>query len=812
MDLSKEYKFKESEKKWQKFWQDGKIFVFKPKKGKFVYSVDTPPPTVSGDMHIGHAFSYSQQDFIVRYQRMKGMNVFYPFGTDDNGLPTEKLVEKLKNVRSVTMQRDEFVKLCNQTITEIKPAFIQSWKDIGMSCDFKNSYSTIDKHCIKTSQMSFLDLYKKGLLNQQESPTMWCVHCQTAIAQAELEDKELDSTFNDVAFSLENGDKIIIATTRPELIGACVCVYVHPHDQRYKGIIGQKIKVPLFNYLVPIFADESASMEKGSGVLMICSYGDKYDVEAIKKRGLQARVLINKDGRMNELAGKYKDLKIKEARKKILEDLEEECLLLDKKPINHNVNVHERCGTEIEFLTTKQWFIKIIENKEKLISEGAKIKWHPESMYTRYKHWIEGLQWDWCISRQRHFGVPFPVWYCKKCGSVIIASEDELPIDPLAKKPKEKCKCGSTSFEGEKDVMDTCATSSLSPEIVLNWVKDKYGYKSNIEMYPMSLRPQAHDIIRTWAFYTIVKGIYHFKNIPWENIMISGHVLDPKGESMHKSKGNVVNPKEVLDKYPVDALRFWAAGSKLGDDLRYLEKDLQTGAKTANKLWNASKFSLQHLEDFNVKKFKGKLELMDQWILAKLNNVIVESTSGFEDYEYSRAKSAVENFFWHDFCDNYLEIIKDRIYNSARSAEEKQSAQYTLYVSLLSILKLFAPIMPHITEEIYQMFYLGKEKEILDNSKNSRDAKDKSLSKSIHLSKWPVKFKVKNEKKLIELGDKFVEVLTLVRREKSKAAKSLKEPVKNLTCYKELEDVIEDLKAVTKAESILFANNVKVGL
>ncbi len=794
------YNFKESEQKWREFWQKENIFSFNPKNKGEIYSIDTPPPTVSGKMHIGHAFSYTQQDIIARYRRMAGFNVFYPFGTDDNGLPTERLVEKLKNVKSTKMSRNDFVKLCVKTVSEIKPDFVNDWKIIGMSCDFSEAYSTIDPHCVKTSQKSFIDLYNKNLVYKHEAPSMWCVHCQTAIAQAELEDKEMDSTFNDIYFDLEKpekGERILIATTRPELLGACVCIYVHPDDARYRKLVGRKAIVPLFNQKVPIFADESANPEKGTGILMICSYGDKYDVEAIKKRKLEPRLILTKDGRLNKLAGKYENLTIKEARKEIISDLEKESLLVNKKHIKHSVNVHERCGTEIEFLTSSQWFVKVLENKDKLLAAGRKINWYPEYMKQRYEHWIEGLGWDWCISRQRHFGVPFPVWYCKKCREVVVADEKDIPVDPLDKSPSKKCKCGSSEFEGESDVMDTWATSSVTPQIILNWVKDK-GYDVDFEkMYPLSLRPQAHDIIRTWAFDTIVKGIYHHNKAPWKDIFISGHVLDPKGEAMHKSKGNVIEPSQVLNKYPADALRFLAGGSKLGDDVRYQEKDLITGAKTITKLWNASKFGFLQLEDYKGGS-KG-LTAIDYWMLTKLNKLIRNATESFDNYEYAKAKSDIENFFWHDLCDNYVEIIKDRTYNPQNYKEGKNGAQYTLQKSILSILKMFAPIMPFVTEEIYQMKFASEEKK-----------------KSIHVSSWPEVNEKEIDDNVEKAGDLAVEIIGAVRKFKSEKNISLKTDVKKLTIdlskeisnnidiLKPLEKMFQDIKAVTRAFEVSF--------
>lgn len=785
MELPKLYDFKSVEKKWQKYWEEKKIYKFNPKLKKPIYSIDTPPPTVSGRMHIGHAFSYSQQDFIVRYHRMTGKNVFYPFGTDDNGLPTERMVEKLKNVKSSSMSRKDFIELCIKTLNEIKPAFIQDWKNIGMSCDFDTTYSTIDKHCIKTSQKSFIDLYKKDLVYSQEAPSMWCVNCQTAIAQAELEDKSQDSLFNYIKFKLEDGKPILIGTTRPELLPACVAIFVNPSDKKNKNLIGKKAIVPIFNQEVSILADKSADPEKGTGILMICSYGDKYDVESIMRHKLQPRICFTKDGRLNELANEFKGLKIIEARNKILEKLKEENLLQKQDKITHNVNIHDKCGTEIEFLASKQWFIKILKNKKLFLDAGKKINWYPSSMFSRYKNWVQGLDWDWCISRQRHFGVPFPIWYCSKCNEIYIADEKDLPVDPISDKPKKKCKCGCSSFEPETDVMDTWATSSVSPQIALNWVKDK-GYDIDFEkVYPMTLRPQAHDIIRTWAFYTIIKGLYNNNEIPWKNLMISGHIQDSKGRKMSKSLGNVIDPLDILNKYGADALRFLSSSSKLGDDIPYQEKELVAGQKIITKLWNAFKFVIMNLEDFDGKKPK-ELELIDKWVLIKLDNLVKECTIDFEEYSYLKPKQKIENFFWHTFCDNYLEIVKDRLYNpDKRGVNSRKSAQYVLYTSFLTIIKLIAPIMPHITEELYELYFKKFDKK-----------------ESIHISDWPKELNIKDDK-LERSGEEFIDTISNIRKFKNENNKSLKEPVK-LIINKDLEIFLDDLKAVTNATEIKF--------
>ncbi len=701
------------EPKILKFWEKEKIYKFRP--GKKVYSIDTPPPTVSGDMHIGHAFSYSQQDFIARFRRMNNGNVFYPFGTDDNGLPTERLVEKINNVKSKEMSRSDFINLCIKTLKKITPGFVQQWKNIGISSDYDIYYSTIDKNSQKISQKSFLDLYKKELVYKKNFPTLWCPNCQTSIAQAELEDKERESFFATLKFSA-NGKTLPIATTRPELLGACVAVFVHPSDKRYKEFVGKKAKVPIFNHEVPIYSDISANPEKGTGAMMICSYGDNFDVDAVNRYKLKPRIIFNYDGSVKE--GKYKGLRVKEARKMILEDLKKEGLIIEQNKISHVVNVHDKCGTEVEFLPTEQWFIKILDKKQEWISQGKRISWLPEHMKKRYENWVNGLYWDWNISRNRHFGVPIPIWECKNCKEIILAEEKELPVNPQEKEKRcSKCK---ELAEPETKVLDTWATSSLTPQIASSLIGNKIKT-------PYSLRPQAHDIIRTWAFYTIVKTDFHEKKLPWENIMISGFVT-LGGEKLSKSKGIIIDPKEIIQKYGADALRFWAAGSKLGEDLEYQEKDILAGQKLVKKLLNASNFVFMNLKGYNGKKPK-KLEDDDIEFLGKLNEVIKNSTEAFKNYEYNKAKIEIEKFFWMYFCDYYLESVKRIVYQGDEN--EKQSINYTLYRSLLDVLKLIAPIMPFVTEHIYQEHFRKIESE-----------------KSIHTSKWPKPGKEKYKKDL----------------------------------------------------------------
>ncbi len=771
------------ETKWKKFWEKENIYKVDLKNNK-IYSVDTPPPYISGKMHIGHAFSYSQQDFIVRFMRMNGLNIFYPFGTDDNGLPTERFIEKTNKIKSVKMGRSDFIKLCLKTLKDETPKCIQDFSDLGISADYNTSYSTIDNHSQRISQKSFIELVKKGEIYRKKFPTLWCPECQTSIAQAELEDKENSTLFSTLKFKANKKD-LLIATTRPELLGACVAVFVNPKDKRYLDLVGKKAKVPLFDFEVPIIADESAEIDKGTGVLMICSYGDRFDVDAIGKHNLEPKLILEKDGTLN--IKKYKGLKTKIARKKILEDLKNADLIEEQKEIDNIVNVHDKCGTPIEFIEVEQWFTKILDKKKELIKQGNKIKWYPEYMKKRYDNWVNGLKWDWSISRNRHFGVPIPVWYCEKCNEIVFPDLKDLPIDPL--ETEKKCpKCNIKAIP-EKMVLDTWATSSLTPQIVSE-LPQAQG-KINI---PLSLRPQGHDIIRTWAFYTIVKSYLHDKEIPWKDIVISGNV-SLGGEKMSKSKGNVVKPQDIMEQYGSDALRFWAAGSKLGSDLNYQEKDLVTGKKFVNKILNASKFVFMNLGDYDGKARPKKLEKIDEMFLTKMELLIQRVTGSFEKYEYSRAKQELEQFFWSDFCDNYLEIVKKRVYQGKGDA--KLSAEYTLYKVLLALVKMFAPITPFICEEIYQEHF----------AKNEKD-------KSVHVSSWPKVGNIEQGKlDRLCLWGLFIETLEHVRKWKSKEKKAMNSEIVLIltkTNLKNVEDFLGDLKNVVNAREIKEGKQFRV--
>ncbi len=794
--FEKKYNAKEKEKEIKEFWEKEEIYKFDKDTNKPVFSIDTPPPTMSGRMHIGHAFSYSQQDFIARYKRMNGYEVYYPFGTDDNGLPTEKLVQKEKNVIATQMEREEFIKLCTDYINEERPKFIEDWKRIGVSCDFSLFYSTIDDYSRKISQKSFLDLAKKGLVYRKEAPVLWDTMFQSAIAQAELEDLEVETYFNDIIFKTEDGEEIIISTTRPELLGGCVAIFVHPDDKRYKHLIGKFAYSPLYNEKVPIYADERVSMDIGTGIVMCCTFGDQTDIEWYKEYNLPLRIVITKDGRMNERAGNYKGMKIEEARKAIIEDLKNERLLKSQRKIKHIVNVGERSGRPIEIINSKQWYVRYLDKKEEFLAAAKKLAWHPSHMYHRLENWINGLKWDWSISRQRYFGVPIPVWYCKKCGAIKYADETQLPVDPIKDKPLSKCdECGSDDFEPEKDVFDTWFTSASSPFLAIDLVRDHPVYK---KLFPMDLRPQAHDIINFWLFYTLAKTQLLHNTNPWKHVIISGWVLDPHGKKMSKSKGNVVSPQETIERYSADAIRYAASTTKLGYDQPFQEKSLQTAIKIVNKLYNANKFAAMLLKDFKkedrVFSFE-ELTAIDKWAVAKLQKVIKEATSAFESFDYAKARAAFELFFMRDIADNYIEIVKQRLWRPEEFGKENnKKAQKTLYYVLYNVLKGLAPIMPYITEEIYRSFYKEFEGE-----------------KSIHLCKWPEFRKEFYNEKVIELGDRFVAIVKEVRKFKASKNLSMKAELSRIEISSEwepikefVEDSIMDFKSVTGAKEVIF--------
>jgi len=766
--LPNRYDPKESEPRWQRYWDDERIFRFDHEDTtRPVFSVDTPPPTVSGAIHMGHVFSYTQAEAIARFWRQRGHNVFYPFGFDDNGLPTERYVENTKKVRGRDMARSEFVALCLETTRELEAKFRELWQGLGFSADWTLQYSTVDELSQRISQRSFLDLFAKGLVYRKESPALWCPECRTAVAQAEEEDVERETLFSDIPFKLADGSDLVIATTRPELLPSCVCVFVHPDDERHRHLEGHTARVPLFDMEVPILVNDDVDLEKGTGVVMCCTFGDTKDIDWWERYGLPLRMSIDRSGRMTAQAGKYAGMKVKQAREAILGDLRDQGLILAHKRITQIVNTHERCGTPIEFVPAKQWFIRVLDFKDRLLEAGAKVRWFPASMKVRYDHWVENLHWDWGISRQRFYGVPIPVWICTGCDSFVPARDEDLPVDPAVDAPPGPCpKCGSRDLEPETDVMDTWATSSVTPQINSRW-GERDGDRT-ARLMPMTLRPQAHDIIRTWAFYTIVKNLHHHGDVPWRDVMISGHVLmaerDETGKRRKISKSRehaFSHPEEIIERFSADAVRYWACRANLGVDSAYDEKMMDQGKRFVTKLWNATRFALGNLEDWDGSA--GQPTAIDRGLVAKLERVEARATKHMLEYEIGAALREIEVFFWSVLCDNYLEMVKGRIYDTETYGEAgKRAAQATLHRALLDTLKLLAPFMPHVTEELYQQGFRARVGE-----------------RSVHLLSWPGG-REEIDTDAFETFERTVDVITAVRRFKS---------VSNLSMGAELEQL-----------------------
>ena len=785
--LDKKYNAQEKEQKWLEYWKENKIYEFKVDERK-VYSIDTPPPTVSGNIHIGHIFSYSQTEMIARYKRLRGYNVFYPFGFDDNGLPSERLVEREQDKKAHEIGREDFSKLCYETTDKYEAEFQELFSKMGVSTDWDIRYKTISPSTIKISQWSFLDLVNKGHCYHKESPALWCNECLTTIAQAELETKSLKTTFNYINFKTDEDEEVFtIATTRPELLPAIVCVFVNPADEKHNHLIGKKAHIPVIDVEVPIMGDEKVAIDKGTGVVMCCTFGDQTDIEWWKKYNLPLKHIFTTDGRIVDSVPKYGGLKIKEARKQIIEDLQAGGYIVKIEDLEHEVQTHERCGREVEYSIMKQWFIDIMNHKDDFIKIGNEIKWYPEHMQSRYDEWVSNVAWDWCISRQRYFGVPFPVWYCSDCGEPIFARIEDLPVNPLSTKPHiDKCpKCGSTVFKPESDVMDTWATSSITPLINM-----RYGEENNYEsiLKPMSLRTNASEIIRTWDFYTIVKSFYHFGQRPWDNVMISGFVMAGKNEKISKSKGNSkVEPLDLIKEYSADVIRYWAGSGRIGTDIVFSEETLQRGRKLVNKLWNVSKFIEMHLTDYQDKEFTD-FEYIDKWILGSFQGMEKGFLKYLDEYEVGLALNHLEKFFWN-FCDNYIEIVKHRLYRPEEFGEiPRYSGQKTVYTILYKLLQDFSIFFPFITEEIYQALYHEE--------------------KSIHLTEIkPLNYDFEEE---IKNGDLMMNIISQARGVKTNNNVSLKTPIKNLTigAGNSLKEAINESSKDFKAT--LFIENLNI--
>lgn len=773
--FEEKYLSSEAEKRLKLHWAHKNVYGFdfldQAVNNKDVFSVDTPPPTVSGSLHIGHIFSYLQTDFVARYRRMIGDVVYYPMGFDDNGLPTEKFVEKKLGKRSKEFERSVFIEHCLRECALVEDDFKNLWEMIGLSVDWRLCYSTISPLARKVSQRSFLRLIKKGLIYRRKEPALFCTEFRSTVAQTELEVVTKESFFNTIIFEIENGDKIEIATTRPELLPACVAIFVHP-EGRHKNLIGKKVKVPLFGQTVDILGDDAVLDNKGTGIVMCCTFGDNQDVLWFKKHKLPLVEVIGVDGKMTVNSGFLTGLSIAMAREKVVEELLSSGLLVDRKKIFHDVHVYERSKKDIEYIVASQWFIKVLDFKQELLDFGAKVCWTPSFMFSRYRDWVENLTWDWCISRQRFFGIPFPVWHCSDCQEVLLPSEDMLPVDPQEKAyPGEVClKCGGKNIMPDTDVMDTWATSASTPLIhqeILN------NMNVGLQILPMSIRPQAHDIIRTWAFCTLAKTYHENKSLPWKNILISGHVLSNVGGKISKSALNSqVEPISLLENHSADSIRYWAAKGRLGVDTAFSQDQIKNGNRLITKLWNAAKFcSMNVSEDFfhdalfYSQVSLKELDALSCWVLSKLSFCLDRYHECFKNFDYAGALESVDQFFWQNFCDNYLEIVKDQVFNTELYGEEaRQSYSKTLSILLLNVLKMYAPFIPFVTDHLFLKIF------------NSKDS-----FKSIHNTIFSNQFDIDQESDLIQKEfEKIIEIISAVRKLKSEHSLSLKTPIVTL--------------------------------
>ena len=679
----------------REIWEAADVYRYVP--GDETFSVDTPPAYVSADhLHVGHAMSYSQPDFIVRYRRMRGVRVFYPMGFDDNGLPTERFVEQTYasrglQRRAADMSRAEFVELCLAETRRVGAIYEELWRRLGLSVDWSLRYSTIDARCQRTAQTSFVKLHELGYLQRGDDPVLWCPLDRTALAQADIEDAERTGLLFQVTFHGADGRSLQIATTRPELLPACVALYHHPSDARYAGLA--TARVPLFDYTVPVLTDDDVDPEFGTGLMMVCTFGDGEDVLRWRRdrlpHGLELRMVVTPDGHLGELAGEFAGLTLAQARKAVVERLG-----LAGTSVRRSVGVHERCQTPAEFQIRPQWFIAVRENADRFRVRAAELEWIPEFMRRRLEDWIDGLKWDWNISRQRRYGVPFPVWFCSSCGEAVLARVPDLPVDPLVDQPAaDVCvACGSSEFVPDPDVMDTWMTSSLTPQINLGW-----------DTGPMSMRVQGFEIIRTWLFYTIVQSELHFGRLPWRSALIAGWGLNEQGRKLSKRDAGSArySPSDVIEKYGADALRLWAAKARSGTDLRYNEKDIRAGRKFAVKLWNVGRFLGMNLGAFDRTgrgPDPGERSLVDRWVLSHLAGTVAEATAAFEAHDYAQAYQATSRMFWSVYCDRYLEMIKDQVASDP-------GTQWTLWETYRVLLGLFAPFAPFVTEDMYQRFY-----------------------------------------------------------------------------------------------------------
>ncbi len=786
--MDKRYNPKDIEPKWQKSWKGKKAHRFNPGSEKDVYSIDTPPPFTSGTLHMGHVYNHVWIDLVARYKRMRGFEVYLPQGFDCHGLPTELRVEEEVGVKKES--REEFLKACQDWTETAIERMRKQFDDIGYSADWDYTYKTMDGSYKALVQGTLLDFYEKGLLYREKHPVLWCPQCETALAKAEVGHVERAGKFYHIDLDCE-GHKLTIATTRPEMMPACVAVFVHPEDKRYKKFVGKKAKMPIFGQEVPILEDEAVDMEFGTGVVYLCTFGDEQDIAWQKKYKLPVIEALDKKGNMTEVAGKYAGMSSKEAQKKISEDLVESGHIRKIEDLTHAVLSHtERssCKTPIELLPLKQWFIKVKEFNQDIIKAAKEMNWYPGYMLQRLIDWTESMDWDWIISRQRVFGTPIPFWVCD-CGEIVAAERKKLPVDPRG--TKRKCPGCGKEAEGVRDVCDCWVDSSVTPLIISKWGSDEEFFKKT---YPSSLRPQGYEIIRTWAFYTIFRDLMLTGKPCFKDLMINGMVAGPDGRKMSKSLGNVIEPEEPLEKYSADTIRQWAANGTLGADYPFSWEECEHSQKFMTKLWNVSRFIGMHLEGYDGKE--GKMRDVDRWLLTKLQKLVEECTKSMDSYVFNIPLDRIRSFIWHDLADNYLEMVKHRLYKPEIYGEDsRKGAQYALHLTLRTVLSLLAPFTPHICDELWE----GLLKEGGATS-----------------SQWPEVDKKLVDEDAEKAGEILVDIVTRIRKHKSDNNLSLGSELERakILAPKEMgvEKIKEDISGTGKIKDIEIAEGPELKL
>ena len=767
--MPKKYNFAEIESKWQKKWEEMNLYQFNwQDKSRPTFSIDTPPPYPSGEFHMGNVLNWTYFDIVARYKRMNGYNVHFPQGWDCHGLSIEIQVEKEHKIRKRDVPSDKFREWCKHLVEKYIALMKEGVVRLGCSVDWTTEYRTMDPDYWRRTQLSFIILHKKGFIYQGTHPVNWCPRCETAIADAEVDYTEKTGKLHYIRFPLEGEEKsLLIATTRPEFIPACVAVAVNPSDKRFDSFIGKKLVVPLVNRSVEIIPDESIDPSFGTGVVMICTYGDKDDVKTVMKHKLPRIMILSENGKINNKGGKYTGLKILEARKAIVKDFEASGSMEKTETLIREIGLCDRCKSPIEILERKQWFMKTRVLTNLVEKTSHEVVWYPDYMKTRLIDWARSLDWDWVISRQRVFATPIPVWYCKECNEVILSKEEWIPIDPKLENPKtDKCpKCGGREFVPESDVFDTWMDSSITCAIHAGW-PDREDWR---RLFPADMHPSGIDIIRTWAYYLMVRHLALFNEKPYKSCLINGMVLGSDGRKMSKSLKNYSAAPEVLDKLGADATRQWAAGGgATGSDIPFRMPDVEYGRRFLIKLWNVSRFANKLLADFEPgKKTLYDLQPLDKWLLSKTAKLTKKITEALDQCQFNVALEETRNFTWHVFCDCYIEAAKDRLYRPENYGQDKKAAaQHTLHSVLYVILRLLAPITPHLTEEIYQALF----------------AENKCI-KSLQTTPWPKFDQSLVDEEAERRGDLLISIITEVRREKAEKYIPLNAPIKNLVIY-----------------------------